>query len=103
MRVTLPAELKYLLKEPVELLAKRARSIYDQKENSGGRTATSTNGAGRSGYFSAGSTKANSGRAKPYAEALESAAEIAGERPALRRIVKSLKSESPEVARELGW
>lgn len=103
VRVALPAELKDFLKEPVELLAKRARSIYDQKENSGGRTATSTNGAGRSGYSSAGSTKTNSGRAKPYAETLESAAETAGERPALRRIVKSLKSESPEVARELGW
>jgi hypothetical protein len=103
VRVALPAELKDLLKEPVELLAKRARSVYDQKESFGGRTSSSSNGAGRSGYASSSTTKTDSGRGKSYAGAIETAAEKAGERPALRRIVKSLKSESPEVARELGW
>ncbi|HLJ25671.1 MAG TPA: hypothetical protein VKY85_03080 [Candidatus Angelobacter sp.] len=107
VRVSLPAELKEHLKEPVERLAKRARSVYDQKEGSGAKTSGGANGAGRSAHTNSNSTstsaKSNPGRTTSYATALETAADSAGERPALRRIVKSLKTESPEVARELGW
>lgn len=110
VRVTLPAELKDFLKEPVERLAKRARAVYDQKEGSDRRVHAPASGGSRSAYsnsistsFASGSEKTNSKRTISYADAIESAAEVAGERPALRRIVKSLKTRSPEVARELGW
>ena len=107
VRVSLPAELKDHLKEPVERLAKRARSVYDQKERSGAKTSGTSNGTGRSGHANSNSAstsaRSHAGSTTSYATALETAAEIAGERPALRRIVKSLKTESPEVARELGW
>lgn len=106
VRVTLPIELKEQLKERVEQLAKRARSVYDQKEGSSAKTYTS-NGSGRSGYThstgGSASSRTSTNRVRSHADALESAAQAAGERPALRRIVKSLKAESPEVARELGW
>jgi hypothetical protein len=107
VRVTLPAELKDDLKEPVERLAKRAQLIYRQKETSGAKTSGTSNGTGRSAYARSGSgstsATSSSGRTSSYADVLEAAAAVAGEKPALRRIVKSLKSESPEVARELGW
>lgn len=106
VRVTLPAELKERLKDPVERLVKRARSVYDQKEGAGPKVYTS-NGSGRFSNLKGGGgpvgTRSVATRIKSYAEALESAAEKAGERVALRRIVKSLKAESPEVARDLGW
>ena len=35
--------------------------------------------------------------------ALESAAEVAGEAESLARIVEKLKTDSPEVAHDLGW
>lgn len=107
VRVTLPAELKDFLTEPVERLAKRARTVYDQKEGSGARGSPSTASNNRSSYANSASTatsgKSNAKQSGSFADAIESAAEVAGERPALRRIVKSLKTESPEVARELGW
>jgi hypothetical protein len=107
VRVALPAELKDCLTEPVERLAKRARSVYDQKEGSGARVSAAPAAIGRSSYGSStsasSSEKSNPRRTSSHADAIEAAAEIAGERPALRRIIKSLKTESPEVAHELGW
>lgn len=101
VRVTLPTELKEQLKEPVERLAKRARAIYDQKQFSAPKVYRGSNGSARPRQN--GSSAEKSGLAKSYAETLEAAADAAGERPALRRIVKSLKAESPEAARDLGW
>jgi hypothetical protein len=101
VRVTLPAELKEHLKEPVEQLVKRARAVYDQKQFGPPKVYGGANGGVR--HRQNGSAAGKPGAARPYAERLEAAADAAGERTALRRIVKSLKTESPETARELGW
>ena len=106
VRVALPSELKERLQEPVERLAKRARTVYDQKEGAAHTkaTAASPNGSARSGY--AGTNAKSNGSESPaasYADSMDAAATAIGERPALRRIVKRLKDDSPEVARALGW
>lgn len=99
MRVTLPPELRSRLEEPVGKAVRRARAVYDSKPDTGGD--------GRSSRGSGGGRKGSGKNGVPgpltRREALEAAADQAGESPALRRIAKALKGKQPEVARDLGW
>jgi hypothetical protein len=107
MRVSLPNELKDELKEHVERLAKRARLVYDQKERNSGEATTNSNRnqTSSSAQYNAPVeySKAIPRLYKTYAASLEAAAVKVGETGALRRVANRLKTEEPEVARELGW
>lgn len=113
MRVSLPAELRDLLKQPVERLAKRAREVYDRKRpdatRPGGFTAPSGTAGARDGRASVSPVSSSSATQEANAEgshlraALERAARTAGEETALNRIVNELRKEEPEAAHELGW
>jgi hypothetical protein len=101
MRVTLPSELRSQIEEPVGKAVRRARAVYDSKPESTGNGASSRrSGAGRRGSGKSGSA-ASGGAVRR--QALEAAAAEVGEGAALRRIVRVLKRESPEVAGEIGW
>lgn len=110
MRVSLPADLRELLKEPVERLAKRAREIYDRKTagaKSGGHTSPSGFAGSGDGRVAGGSHSSArlvpSSKQRNARNALERAARKTGEEKALASIVSELVKDDPEVARELGW
>lgn len=100
MRVTLPSELKDHIEDLVSKSVRRARSVYDSKPDEGGGSSKGSSRGSRKG----GSASSN-GRPSPSLRrvALEAAADQAGERPALRRIARTLKDEQPEAAADLGW
>ncbi len=124
MRVTLPSELKDLLREPVGETVARAQAVYRSKPDSpggrgGGMRATAGSavnggpvGSGHPGS-SGSSDNANAGRGEktgngtlnPLArrEALERAAGAAKERKALRKIIKAMAKTNEEAMRDLGW
>lgn len=84
VRVSLPAQLKERLNEPVESLAREAQRTYRSSPNEDeiARRTESANVTRR---------------------AFERAARQAGEAAALRRIVRQLKSSEAQLARRLGW
>jgi hypothetical protein len=121
MRVSLPSELRSLIDEPVSKAVRRARAVYDAKPD-GGKAGTASrvpksavpgddgpapSGQTPSGSAPAGGDREETGRGTSSPsnrrEALEVAAEQAGERSALGRIARALSKDRPEVARELGW
>lgn len=102
IRVTVPPELRDQLKEPVERLVKRAKAVYDRREDGGSSSRGKRGTAGqRGGGTSHGGRQTGAGR--HVRDALEQAAQKADEEEALKRIVRALRTESPEVADELGW
>jgi hypothetical protein len=103
--VTLPPELKEHLSEPVERLAKRAKTVY------GGecafKTASVHNGSINFGRLTKRGATSN-GRSKALNRrrinnALETAATVAGESAALKKIIRALVMRFPELAHELGF
>jgi hypothetical protein len=102
IRVTLPPELREQLKEPVERLIKRAKAVYDRKAEGNTSSASSRRSALRRGAGSV-SNEGKVDAARHVRIALEHAAKKADEEPALKRIVQTLRTESPGVADELGW
>jgi hypothetical protein len=132
MRVTLPVELKDLVSSTVEQTVKRAQVVYREKPDkpppataaassplaptagigddpgpvsdlgavapstSAVAVATNSPADGATGVFSAAVASARR-------RALESAADAAEEREALKRIMRTLGDQHPEVARELGY
>lgn len=98
VRVTFPDDLRVQLKPVIDQLVRRAQEKYRQKPGGG-------KGAGLGGGTS-GRGRGSSGRRRrgnPYRIALEGAANRADEKEALKQIVKELRVEDPDVARELGW
>jgi hypothetical protein len=98
--VGLPPELREQLKEPVERLVKRARTVYGKGEETG-----SGGDGGERGHRRGGSGR---GRIRPDSArhvrvALEQAARKADEEESLRRIARVVRSDHPQVADELGW
>jgi Histidine kinase-, DNA gyrase B-, and HSP90-like ATPase len=98
MRVTLPPELRSMIDESVGKAVRRARAVYDSKPDRESRGGTRGRGGESKGLKNGGAPTSTSPR-----ESLELAAARAGEEAALRKIVKALKGERPEVAKELGW
>lgn len=131
MRVSLPAELKELIKGSVDKAVREARTIYDAKPDGyagrgatgggpqaggngasagGGETGTGGTGGARGTGSGAGSSGAGTGGGigtvtlpGTRRDALEKAAKAAKEARALKKIVKELEDRSPEIARDLGW
>ena len=133
MRVTLPPELKELIRGAVDKTVKRAQVVYRAKPDTPRSappspppptsSAPSTNGGARAPIDGpAPSTVAASSpsgalatlRPAPAAlfdaslastrrRALENAADAAEEREALRRIMRTLGDQHPDVARDLGY
>ena len=90
-RVSLPAELRSMLERPVTEACQRADEAY--------RLAPRRPAAGRSAQ----AAPAESAALSPAAGlALRSAAAVAGEYPALRRILAALREQSPDTAAQLG-
>lgn len=83
VRVTLPADLRLHLAEPIDELARAAQSKYRSHTREPAVRSARINGKHRA--------------------ALEKAAREAGEIQALRRIARRLRSAAPEVAKSLGW
>jgi hypothetical protein len=122
--VSLPADLRERLREPIDDLARWAQRVYRQRDAAsppvGGEfQAGSENGPADGGSAPLGSDQAL-GMVDPQGpgiwrradrdaaknmvrSALEGAALEAGEQESLRRIAKVLKARSPGVAAELGW
>lgn len=126
MRVTLPPELKDLLRDPVAKTVARAQSVYRSKpENAssdkggGGVQPSGTPTGGPTGVEPSGTDSGSSGDGTPDGpplggengaltplgrrEALERAAGAAKERKALRKIIKEMAKTDEEAARDLGW
>jgi uncharacterized membrane protein YgcG len=120
MRVSLPPELAARIEEPVNRIVRRARMVYDAKpdEPKSSRSSAATgnaggrgNGAVPPGSIGAGGTSQGGRGAQSVTAtvtqtrrtALESAAGAAGEEKALKRIVRTLTKQFPEVARDLGF
>ena len=126
MRVTLPPELKDLLREPVAETVARAQAVYRSKPDqpsSGGRSGRGgATGRGATNGGSGGSTSpANSGSSDVTAagegessgngalgplerrKALERAAGAAKERKALKKIIRAMAKTDEEAVRDLGW
>lgn len=99
IRVSLPGDLRDTLQESVERLVKRARIVYDRKEDDKGRGG----GGGRTSSSAGGKRDEKVPPTRSSREALEEAAKLAREEDALQKIVKVLKREFPEIARDLGW
>lgn len=102
VRVSLPQDLRDQLKEPIERLVKRAKAVYDRKEEAGSSPAGRRGASARRLVPPTGSG-GNGGGIPHVRIALEHAAKKADEDAALKRIVGVLRTESPEVAVELGW
>lgn len=124
-RVNLPPDLRSQLKPHTEELAKQARKAYTPtniQTTSSSRareTNLQSNPNPRNAYDSAhqpsvavmrDEENANSSdydsntiRKKPISDALEKAAQKAGELPALQKIKRVLKTENPNAAQEIGW
>lgn len=109
MRVTLPADLRDQLKEPVDRLVRRARDVYDGKPAGAPRSAPrgrassqmpAANGPGSASSRVEATPNVYKGRARA---AFERAAQRAREEHALERIVREMIKDEPEVAHELGW
>jgi hypothetical protein len=126
MRVTLPSELKDLLREPITETVARAQAVYRSKPDrpsSGGRSGKGrATGGGATNGGSGGSTSAaNSGSSDGMAagegessgngalgplkrrKALEQAAGAAKERKALKKIIRAMAKTDEEAMRDLGW
>lgn len=82
-RVNLPADLRIHLKPMVERLVKEARRVYSSSR--GQQSSRSNAGLSRIGT------------------AIGDAASLVGEEAALKRIKRALKTQSPKVAKEIGW
>lgn len=133
MRVSLPPELKEQIKPTLDQVIKRAQAAYREKPDGGarplgrggGRTSPQTGlaatdaategsdgrAAGREarGTFSGMSDSGvESGSNVGFSSevrrsALQAAATAAEESEALEKIVRALKDQAPEVARDIGW
>jgi hypothetical protein len=115
--VRLPEELRAQLEEPVNMLARAARTAYDAgAKSTGGDTNSRSAASSASKSASAGITgdgrrpKPSVGNNAPMSPpkieprvALERAAAAAGETSSLERIVDELRKQFPEVARAFGW
>lgn len=91
-RVSLPAELRPMLERPVTEVCQRADEAYRvaPRRTTGTERSSPARGGALPGAVSPG-----------LGLALRSAAALAGEYPALRRILTALREHSPEVAAEL--
>jgi anti-sigma regulatory factor (Ser/Thr protein kinase) len=126
MRVTLPPELKDVLREPVAETVARAQAVYRSKPDhphSGGRSggARATSGGATNGGSGGSTSAANSGSSDATAaaggessgngalgplerrKALERAAGDAKERKALKKIIRAMAKTDEEAVRDLGW
>lgn len=128
MRVNLPRSLRERLKTPIEDLLREAKKAYSPKPMVSKPTAkTPRTGLPRTGDLTpaqkpaagglGGQTATSMGaplgdiswpppvlrRPDAPRPALEHAAESVGEADALERIITRLRSDSPEVCRDLGW
>jgi Histidine kinase-, DNA gyrase B-, and HSP90-like ATPase len=128
MRVTLPPELRMLIEDTVNKAVRRARAVYDAKpDQPSGRGSQRGRSAALSPAGGVGDVSDTSGRVaatggsgggpreagtsaadtltfpRTRREALEQAASAAGEAAALERIITTLETQSPKVARDLGW
>jgi hypothetical protein len=121
--VSLPADLRERLREPIDDLARWAQRVYRQRDAASPSVgeelqAGSENGPADGGSAPLGSDhalgivdhqgpgiwrRADGDAANTVRSALEGAALEAGEQESLRRIAKVLKARSPGVAAELGW
>jgi hypothetical protein len=102
IRVTLPPELRDQLKESVERLVRRAKTVYGRKDDAGSSGKGTHGVSSRRGGSSAQPAR-KAGAVRHVRVALEEAARKADEEEALKRIVRALRTDSPEVADELGW
>lgn len=101
IRIILSSELKDLLREPVERLCKRARTVYDQKERASGG---STNGTSSTTSNSRARTVTGTGpKQASVRDLLEESAASCNEQRALSKIASVLKQKRPEAARAFGW
>jgi hypothetical protein len=119
MRVTLPPELTERIDTLVTRTMRRARAVYDAKPDEprnspsrGRRGGTAIQNGGQEAPGASGNAAPIAGTATASTStivtgarrrALEDAAEAAGERRALKKIVKKLERHSPEVAKDLGF
>lgn len=124
MRVTLPPELKELLRDPVAQTVARAQGVYrskpDGEEKDRGESGGSQRGPSPSGNggtapaaldepdvlpASSGGSDSLNGVLGPAdrRQALERAAGAAKQRKALRKIVEAMSKSDREAARDLGW
>jgi hypothetical protein len=133
MRVTLPHELKDLLREPVAMTVARAQAVYRSKPDSGGgeRGSRGTNSTATGGATAGGAAGGSrSGTSAPPTDngfpgtstngagddargarlvpserrrALESAADAAEQGRALEKIIETMSESDREAARDLGW
>ena len=102
VRVSLPQDLRDQLKEPVERLVKRAKGVYDRKADIDPSPRRKSAGSTRR-EAPGNDAPVDADGAKRVRVALEHAARKVEEEEALKRIVRALRTESPEVASELGW
>lgn len=121
-RVNLPAGLRTQLQPHVEQLVKQARKVYSPPSaasawGTGGGPKPSSSGSGRgsgrespnhgdgrhSPPSSGGGHTPSTPRLSHIGNAINNAASEAGEGAALARIKKTLKSQYPETANEIGW
>jgi len=86
VRVSLPSELRERLKTPVDLLVRAAQAAYRHEKQA-----------------VAGQERKTRRQTSVPKRAIEAAARRAGEGPALKRIVRELRAQDPELARSLGW
>lgn len=124
MKVTLPPELKELLRDPVAQTVTRAQGVYrskpDAEEKDRGESGGSQRGPSPSGNggtapaaldepdilpASSGGLDSLNGVLGPAdrRQALERAAGAAKQRKALRKIVEAMSKSDREAARDLGW
>jgi hypothetical protein len=109
MRVRLPRELKEQIEEAVSVAARQARDAYDAKPDvpkaarRGGNSTKLKSSVDGSGATERSGPSGMSDTQDRQRGALESAAALADETAALRRIVAALKRETPKVAKQLGW
>lgn len=126
MRVTLPPELKDLLREPVVETVARAQAVYRAKPDRAPQSSRSGNGGSKAGGGTngdpGGSTPAansgsrnatddgegaslGNGALNPFErrQALERAAGATKEKKALKKIVREMAKTDEEAVRDLGW
>jgi hypothetical protein len=107
-RVILPADLRDRLKGVVEEVASRAQKVYRQSSKSGSSSETRLStlpprAVGQIRQPPDIAPLAVHRESLGIRSGLEAAAKSVGESHALLRIIKTLQSTSPEVARALGW
>lgn len=123
MRVNLPPGLRDSLRPPIETLVRRAKQRYGARPAGALRPGAGRRGPAPSdvaardkpsprsaGAITGGQATAGAAAPEPVGvpavparQALEAAAGVAGEGPALDRIITQLRDDDPEAARALGW